>query len=63
MFLSLLYSLLLSQIHAIAAPSMRVGSYVLAVKERMMGIYLAVYVHRDVEPLLQGEYPPHSPGS
>lgn len=35
-------------------PCMRAGSYVLAVKERMMGIYLAVYVHRDVEPLVQG---------
>ncbi|KAF8339974.1 uncharacterized protein EI90DRAFT_3038677 [Cantharellus anzutake] len=31
------------------------GSYVLAVKERMMGIYLAAYVHRDVEHLLQGK--------
>lgn len=31
-----------------------VGPYELAVKERMMGIYLAVYVHRDVKPLLKG---------
>ena len=31
-----------------------VGPYELAVKERMMGIYLAVYVHRDVKALIRG---------
>lgn len=39
-----------------AAASGNVGPYELAVKERMMGIYLAVYVHRDVKPLLKGMY-------
>jgi hypothetical protein len=33
-----------------------VGPYELAAKERMMGIYLAVYVHRDAKPLIRGEY-------
>ncbi|KAF8318496.1 DNase I-like protein [Clavulina sp. PMI_390] len=31
-----------------------IGPYELACKERMMGIYLAVYVHRDVKPLIKG---------
>ncbi|TFK50038.1 DNase I-like protein [Heliocybe sulcata] len=30
------------------------GPYELAAKERLMGIYLAVYVHREVKPLVQG---------
>lgn len=37
--------------------ALSVGPYELAVKERMMGIYLAVYVHRDVSPLLKGICP------
>lgn len=32
------------------------GPYELACKERMMGIYLAVYIHRDVMPFLRGIY-------
>lgn len=32
-----------------------VGPYELAVKERMMGIYLAVYVHRDLKHLVKGQ--------
>lgn len=32
-----------------------VGPYELAAKERMMGIYLAVYVHREAKPLIRGE--------
>ncbi|KAF8876732.1 hypothetical protein BD779DRAFT_1559597 [Infundibulicybe gibba] len=32
----------------------RKGPYTLLVKERMMGIYLAIYVHRDVKPLVRG---------
>ncbi|KAF8484379.1 hypothetical protein JB92DRAFT_3028984 [Gautieria morchelliformis] len=31
----------------------RTGPYELLVKERLMGIYMAVYVHRDVRPLVQ----------
>ena len=34
----------------------RKGPYTLLVKERMMGIYLAIYVHRDVKPLVRGEF-------
>lgn len=30
------------------------GPYQLLVKERLMGIYLAVYVHRDLKPLIKG---------
>lgn len=33
----------------------RKGPYQLLSKERMMGIYLAVYIHRDVRPLVKGE--------
>jgi hypothetical protein len=32
----------------------KVGPYELLAKERMMGIYLAVYVHRDIRPLVEG---------
>lgn len=32
----------------------RVGPYELLVKERLMGIYLAIYVHRDVRSLVRG---------
>ena len=32
----------------------RTGPYELLVKERLMGIYMAIYVHRDVRPLIQG---------
>jgi hypothetical protein len=35
----------------------RTGPYELLVKERLMGIYMAVYVHRDVRPLVQGMGP------
>lgn len=36
-------------------PVTALGPYELAVKERMMGIYLAVYVHRDVKALIRGK--------
>ena len=32
----------------------RRGPYQLLCKERMMGIYLAVYIHRDIRPLVMG---------
>ncbi|KIM27535.1 hypothetical protein M408DRAFT_329976 [Serendipita vermifera MAFF 305830] len=32
----------------------KTGPYELLTKERMMGIYLALYVHRDVRPLVEG---------
>ncbi len=34
------------------------GPYELPVKERMMGIYLAVYINRDIKGLVQGHIPP-----
>lgn len=33
----------------------RQGPYELLVKERMMGLYLAVFIHRDIRDLVQGE--------
>ncbi|KAL1745715.1 hypothetical protein HDZ31DRAFT_62809 [Schizophyllum fasciatum] len=38
----------------VKAPSQSRGPYVLLQKERMMGIYLAVYVHRDLFPFVRG---------
>lgn len=35
--------------------SSQVGPYELLIKERMMGIYLTVFVHRDILPLVQGD--------
>lgn len=32
----------------------KTGPYELLTKERMMGIYLALYVHRDIRPLVEG---------
>lgn len=32
----------------------RRGPYQLLIKDRLMGIYLAVYIHRDLKPLVQG---------
>ncbi|TFK70303.1 DNase I-like protein [Pluteus cervinus] len=32
----------------------RRGPYVLLTKERLMGIYLAIYIHRDLRPLVRG---------
>jgi hypothetical protein len=32
----------------------RRGTYQLLIKDRLMGIYLAVYIHRDLKPLVQG---------
>lgn len=32
----------------------KIGPYELLTKERMMGIYLALYVHRDIRPLVEG---------
>jgi hypothetical protein len=32
------------------------GPYQLLVKERMMGIYLAVFIHRDLKPLVKGQH-------
>jgi hypothetical protein len=34
------------------------GPYQLLVKERLMGIYLAIYVHRDLKPLIKGRRAP-----
>lgn len=34
----------------------RKGPYELLVKERMMGIYLAVFIHRDIRDLVRGTY-------
>jgi len=39
----------------------RKGPYQLLTKERMMGIYLAVYVHRDIRPLVRGKAAPLVP--
>ncbi len=44
----------------------RKGPYQLLTKDRLMGIYLALYIHRDLKPLVQGilviEYiPPTQP--
>lgn len=33
------------------------GPYELLIKERMMGIYLAVYINRDIKELVQGQIP------
>jgi hypothetical protein len=41
-----------------AAKEPRKGPYTLLIKERMMGIYLAVYIHRDMVPLVRGTYSP-----
>ncbi len=32
------------------------GPYEMLIKERLMGIYLVVFVHRDVKPLVRGSY-------
>ena len=32
----------------------KTGPYELLTKERMMGIYLALYIHRDIRPLVEG---------
>ena len=44
-----------------ASPSLpskgKKGPYELLTKERLMGIYIAVYVHRDAKPHVQGVYP------
>ena len=37
-----------------SSTNVRKGPYELLVKERLMGIYMAVYVHRDVRPLIRG---------
>ncbi|KAF8515384.1 DNase I-like protein [Hysterangium stoloniferum] len=34
------------------------GPYELLVKDRLMGIYIAIFVHRDVRPLVRGTYVP-----
>lgn len=34
----------------------RKGPYQLLIKERLMGIYMAIYIHRDVKPLVRGAY-------
>ena len=33
----------------------RKGPYQLLIKDRLMGIYLAIYIHRDLKPLVQGK--------
>lgn len=35
----------------------RRGPYQLLIKDRLMGIYLALYIHRDLKPLVQGVAP------
>ncbi|KAJ7637593.1 inositol polyphosphate phosphatase [Mycena polygramma] len=35
-------------------PKERKGPYQLLIKERMMGLYLAIYIHRDLRPLVKG---------
>ncbi|KAJ7494584.1 inositol polyphosphate phosphatase [Mycena galericulata] len=37
-----------------APPKERKGPYQLLIKERMMGLYLAVYIHRELRPLVRG---------
>ncbi|KAJ7773047.1 inositol polyphosphate phosphatase [Mycena metata] len=37
-----------------AAPKERKGPYQLLIKERMMGLYLAIYIHRELRPLVRG---------
>ncbi|KAJ3509060.1 hypothetical protein NLJ89_g5423 [Agrocybe chaxingu] len=37
-----------------SAKESRKGPYQLLIKERLMGIYLAIYVHRDVKPFVRG---------
>jgi len=34
----------------------RKGPYQLLIKERLMGIYMAIYVHRDLKPLVRGRH-------
>ncbi|KAJ7178628.1 inositol polyphosphate phosphatase [Mycena crocata] len=36
------------------APKERKGPYQLLIKERMMGLYLAIYIHRELRPLVKG---------
>jgi hypothetical protein len=33
---------------------LRKGPYQMLIKERMMGIYLAIYIHRDIRPFVEG---------
>ena len=40
--------------------SQRLGPYELLVKERMMGLYLAVFVHREARPFVRGKAQPRS---
>ena len=35
--------------------SQRVGPYELLIKERMMGLYLAIFVHREARPFVRGQ--------
>ena len=35
--------------------SQRVGPYELLIKERMMGLYLAVFIHREARPFIRGK--------
>ena len=44
----------LKQRDAARTPPERKGPYEILIKERMMGLYLAVYVHRDIKHLVQG---------
>lgn len=37
-----------------SSKDVRKGPYQLLIKERLMGIYLAIYVHRDLKPLIGG---------
>ena len=35
----------------------RIGPYELLIKERMMGLYLAVFIHREARPFVRGQCP------
>jgi hypothetical protein len=36
------------------------GPYQLLIKERLMGIYMAIYIHRDLKSSVQGKQPTYS---
>lgn len=42
----------------LSAREPRKGPYALLTKERMMGIYMAIYIHRDMLPLVRGTLSP-----
>lgn len=40
---------------SVKPPPERKGPYELLIKERMMGLYLAIYIHRDIKHLVRGK--------